>query len=64
MVNKEIDRLNLLKAIKEDQLTITELSERFKVNKMYLSGYLKALEDIGKLKAKKIGPSLVYSSRE
>ena len=61
MVNTEINKSRLLGIINKDsRMTITELSGMLKVNKMYLSGYLKALEDTNLVKSKKIGPSLVY----
>ena len=44
--------------------TIKQLAEELDVNRVFLAGYLKALEEQGFVKSKKIGPAKVYFSRE
>ena len=39
---------------------IKELAKKLGVNRIFLSGYLKALENQGYVKSKKIGPAKVY----
>jgi predicted transcriptional regulator len=40
--------------------TIKELANQLEVNRTFLSGYLKALEEQGFVKSKEIGPAKVY----
>ena len=40
--------------------TIKELAKQLKVNRSFLAGYLKALEEQGYVKSKRIGPAKVY----
>lgn len=40
--------------------SVKEMAEQLEVNRTFLSGYLKALEDQGFIKSKKIGPAKVY----
>jgi len=40
--------------------TIKELAKQLKVNRSFLAGYLKALEEQGSVKSKAIGPAKVY----
>jgi len=39
---------------------VKELAEKLGVNRTFLAGYLKALEDQGYVKLKRIGPAKVY----
>jgi predicted transcriptional regulator len=43
---------------------IQELARELKVNRTFLAGYLRALENEGKIKSKRIGPAKVYFSIE
>jgi predicted transcriptional regulator len=43
--------------------TVKELSKKLNVNRTFLAGYLKALENQGYLKSKKIGPAKVYFNK-
>ena len=40
--------------------TIKELATQLAVNRTFLSGYLKALEEQGFVKSKEVGPARVY----
>jgi predicted transcriptional regulator len=40
--------------------TIKELATQLAVNRTFLSGYLRALEDQGFVKSKEVGPARVY----
>ena len=40
--------------------SVKEMANQLEVNRTFLSGYLKALEDQGYIKSKKIGPAKVY----
>ena len=44
--------------------TIKELAKQLKVNRSFLAGYLKALEEHGYIKSKNIGPAKVYFKKE
>ena len=44
--------------------SVKELAGQLKVNRTFLSGYLKALEDQGYIKSKKIGPAKVFFKDE
>ena len=47
--------------LKEDPgQSVKEIAQQLDVNRTFLSGYLKALEDQGYIKSKKIGPAKVY----
>jgi predicted transcriptional regulator len=55
----------ILRALKEDPgQQIQQLAKELKVNRTFLAGYLKALENEGKIKSKRIGPAKVYFSVE
>jgi len=52
---------DILKLLKNNPLlTISSLAKKLNVNRIYLSGYLQALEDQKKIKSKLIGPAKVY----
>jgi len=42
---------------------VQELARELKINKTFLAGYLKTLENQGYVKSKKIGPAEVYFSK-
>jgi DNA-binding MarR family transcriptional regulator len=51
----------ILKAINDSNpITISALAKKLKINRIYLSGYLKALEDNGELLSKNIGVAKIY----
>jgi hypothetical protein len=55
----------VLESLREGEMSISSLhrhlgSEGYKVHRLVLTGYLKALEDVSVLKAKDIPPSRVY----
>jgi len=51
----------LLRAIVDSNpITISALAKKLKINRIYLSGYLQALEDNGELHSKNIGAARVY----
>ena len=39
---------------------VKELAKKLCINRTFLAGYLKALENEGRVKSKKIGPAKVY----
>jgi len=43
---------------------VKELANQLEVNRTFLAGYLKALEDQGFIKSKKIGPAKIYFNME
>lgn len=43
---------------------VKELAEKLKVNRTFLAGYLKALENQGFIKSKEIGPARIYFKEE
>lgn len=45
---------------KDPGQSVKEMAAQLEVNRTFLSGYLKALEDQGFIKSKKIGPAKVY----
>ena len=40
--------------------SVKEMANHLEVNRVFLSGYLRAMEDQGYIKSKKIGPARVY----
>ena len=51
----------IIKLLEEDPgQPVKDLARKLGVNRTYLSGYLKALEDQGYVKSKRIGPAKVY----
>jgi len=48
---------------KDPGQTIKQLAEKLEVNRTFLAGYLKALENQGYVKSKKIGPAKVYFNK-
>jgi len=62
-MSKSQDRLTskLIELLGRDPgQTVKQLAEQLKVNRTFLSGYLRALENQGYVKSKKIGPAKVY----
>jgi len=59
-VNKMLKN-RVIKIIKEnDSITISELADKLKLNRVFLSGYLQALEENGELISKNIGTAKVF----
>ena len=51
----------IIKLLEEDPgQPVKDLARKLGVNRTYLAGYLKALEDQGYVKSKRIGPAKVY----
>jgi predicted transcriptional regulator len=51
----------ILKLLEKDPgQPIQELAKELKINRTFLAGYLKALENKGYVKSKRIGPSKVH----
>jgi len=48
---------------KDPGQSVKQLARELGVNRIFLSGYLKALENQGYLKSKRIGPAKVYFNR-
>jgi predicted transcriptional regulator len=62
-MSRDVDRLNRkIKASlhKDPGQTVKQLAIQLKVNRTFLAGYLKALEDQGYVRSKAIGPARVY----
>jgi predicted transcriptional regulator len=62
-VSKEHHNLTgrILELLEKDPgQAIQKLANELKINRTFLAGYLKALENEGKVKSKKIGPARVY----
>jgi len=49
---------------KDPGQTVKQLAEELSVNRTFLSGYLEALENDGRVKSKRIGPAKVYFRRD
>ena len=59
-VNKMLKN-RVIEIIKEnDSITISELADKLKLNRVFLSGYLQALEENGELISKNIGTAKVF----
>jgi predicted transcriptional regulator len=55
----------ILKLLEKDPgQAVQKLANELKINRTFLAGYLKALENEGKVKSKRIGPARVYFSRK
>ena len=50
----------LFNMLKENPMSVSELARRLNVRREYLSGYLEALRDSGKLERIMVGRSYVY----
>ena len=48
---------------KDPGQSVKEMASQLEVNRTFLSGYLKALEDQGYVKSKRIGPAQVYFNK-
>jgi len=62
-MSKPQDKLTarLIELLEKDPgQTVKQLAEQLSVNRTFLAGYLKALENDGHVKSKKIGPAKVY----
>jgi len=61
-MSKEYEQLTskLIQLLEKDPgQTVKQLAEQLEVNRTFLAGYLKALENQGYIKSKKIGPAKV-----
>ena len=57
--------VKIIKLLEEDPgQSVKDLARMLGVNRTYLAGYLKALEDQGYVKSKRIGPARVYFNVE
>jgi predicted transcriptional regulator len=53
--------LKIIKLLENDPgQTVKNLAKKLGVNRTFLTGYLKALENQGYIKSKRIGPAKVY----
>ncbi|MEM2293035.1 MAG: winged helix-turn-helix domain-containing protein [Nitrososphaerota archaeon] len=56
--------IKLIELLEKDPgQTVKQLAEQLGVNRTFLSGYLKALENQGYVRSKKIGPAKVYFNK-
>jgi len=54
-------KTKITKLLEEDSgRSVKELAEKLCINRIFLAGYLKALEDQGYVKVRRIGPAKVY----
>ncbi|MEM3407079.1 MAG: winged helix-turn-helix transcriptional regulator [Candidatus Aenigmatarchaeota archaeon] len=62
MVNEynDLSRRIIEELRKNPGQSVKELAKHLKVNRIFLAGYLKALENQGYIRSKKIGPAKVY----
>lgn len=44
--------------------SVIELATRLNVNRIFLAGYLRALEEQGQVRSRKVGPARLYYNRE
>ena len=59
MANEDMGLMaKMIKLLEDDP--VKDLARKLGVNRTYLAGYLKALEDQGYVRAKRIGPAKVY----
>ncbi len=55
----------IIKLLEDDPgQPVKDLARKLGVNRTYLAGYLKALEDQGYVKSKRIGPARVYFNKK
>jgi len=55
----------IIKLLEEDPgQPVRDLARKLGVNRTYLAGYLKALEDQGYVRSKRIGPAKVYFNKK
>jgi predicted transcriptional regulator len=65
-MSKDLDKLTLklIELLEKDPgQTVKQLAQQLGVNRTFLAGYLKALENQGYVKSKRIGPAKVYFKR-
>ena len=56
-------KTKILKIIKKESLSLTELAKRLNVNRMFLYGYISRMEEEGIVKFIWVGRSKVYQVR-
>jgi DNA-binding Lrp family transcriptional regulator len=62
-MSRELDHLDrkiVMLLQKDPGQTVKQLATELRVNRTFLAGYLKALEDQGCVRSKAIGPARVY----
>ena len=67
MITREHEGLTakIIKLLENDpRQPVKDLAKKLGVNRTFLAGYLKALENQGYVKSKRIGPAKVYFNRE
>ena len=47
-----------------DGKSISQLSEKFRINRLTLSGYLKAYEELGILRKIEVGTAIIYKLKD
>lgn len=45
-------------------LSVKELAKAFQVNRQFMAGFLKALEESGEVYSRKVGPARIYFNSE
>lgn len=56
--------VQIIKLLKKDLgQPVKELAKKLNINRTFLAGYLKALENQGYIKSKNIGPAKVYFNK-
>ena len=62
MTNININKSQIIETLREiSPASVSEVAEKLKINKMFISGYLCALDEVGIIKSKKSGNSILYS---
>jgi len=57
--------VKIIKSLENDHgQTVKDPAKKLGVNRTFLAGYLEALENIGYVKSKRIGPAKVYFSNK
>ncbi|MFB3896320.1 MAG: hypothetical protein ACE14V_08460 [bacterium] len=46
--------------VNESPITISALANKMKINRVFLAGYLQALEEMGELESINIGPAKIF----
>jgi len=57
---KELGKAILEVLEKTPGMAVKELAEKLGVNRVFLSGYLRALEKVGVVKSRRVGPAILY----
>jgi DNA-binding transcriptional ArsR family regulator len=54
----------ILKTLREEPMSVSELSRRLKMRRDFITGYLEAMRNSGEVKVVKVGRSKVYRPRK